>query len=658
MSITKADFDKIWGVSSSVPTYTFADADYADGWEFVGNLPPTRAMWDTLQRRNDQKTQYLAQYFGDVVSVAQYGAKGDGTTDDTTAIQSAIDHVASVGGGTVYFPKGDYVITDTINVNDSNVKLVGEGNRLAIIRPSTDLIIDSATNNVKWSVMAENVNTPVVTSLSAVASAGDTTIAVTSATGIEAGMLVYLRGTTSESPWTTQNSTTPSIVKGETNRVLSVSGTTITLQKPLSDSWDATEITTLTVTFVKPLVGIQISNLGVSSPNNAEDDGRNYRGFAVKGCVDAVIDSCYGYGCGISCYESYYSYKSKLNNNVVENCWSYKVGTTTNNGLGYGLRCTGDSLSEIVNNIGDECRHCVDISGDYPSHGVVVANNNFAQKINTYGVISTHEPAEGCLFINNIVKTDGTSLNIRGESIVIKNNYIEGNAYNENGRNNEYTGNTFKGYIIFTTPYTNDKNNYIIVKNNVFHANASIYFESNSNISASYENVYGLIVQGNINFVNVSNQTGMVNVSNAGVSPVIFEYGFIFKDNYEKNAQGNLLTKSLFVTNMTNATIGHDDFDPIATDTYCKVQEPSNAVRGETEWRTRLYKPTWYNGTKWVDANGKQPTLNASVAPTSGTYERGAIVWNTQPTAGGYIGWICVTAGTPGTWKGFGAIEA
>lgn len=44
--------------------------------------------------------------------------------------------------------------------------------------------------------------------------------------------------------------------------------------------------------------------------------------------------------------------------------------------------------------------------------------------------------------------------------------------------------------------------------------------------------------------------------------------------------------------------------------------------------------------------------------PTTGTYNRGDIVLYTAPSAGGYIGAVCVTAGTPGTWKEFGAILA
>jgi hypothetical protein len=45
-----------------------------------------------------------------------------------------------------------------------------------------------------------------------------------------------------------------------------------------------------------------------------------------------------------------------------------------------------------------------------------------------------------------------------------------------------------------------------------------------------------------------------------------------------------------------------------------------------------------------------------SAAPTLGTWEVGGIVYNKSPVAGGTTGWICTTAGTPGTWKTFGAI--
>ncbi|OMF47706.1 MULTISPECIES: glycosyl hydrolase family 28-related protein [Paenibacillus] len=55
--------------------------------------------------------------------------------------------------------------------------------------------------------------------------------------------------------------------------------------------------------------------------------------------------------------------------------------------------------------------------------------------------------------------------------------------------------------------------------------------------------------------------------------------------------------------------------------------------------------------------NGKTKT-SAAAAPTSGAWKQGDIVYNTAPAAGGFIGWVCVVAGSPGTWKTWGAITA
>ena len=43
--------------------------------------------------------------------------------------------------------------------------------------------------------------------------------------------------------------------------------------------------------------------------------------------------------------------------------------------------------------------------------------------------------------------------------------------------------------------------------------------------------------------------------------------------------------------------------------------------------------------------------------PTTGNYTKGDIVWNSNPVPGGFVGWICTIAGSPGQWKQFGAIS-
>jgi len=51
-------------------------------------------------------------------------------------------------------------------------------------------------------------------------------------------------------------------------------------------------------------------------------------------------------------------------------------------------------------------------------------------------------------------------------------------------------------------------------------------------------------------------------------------------------------------------------------------------------------------------------TVDGTAVPTTGTWNRGDQIRNTAPSPGGFIGWVCTTAGTPGTWKTFGAISA
>jgi len=57
--------------------------------------------------RPPRETPPLAAGAG-MISVTDFGAQGDGKTDCTRALQSAIDLAASRGGGGVWFPAGLY----------------------------------------------------------------------------------------------------------------------------------------------------------------------------------------------------------------------------------------------------------------------------------------------------------------------------------------------------------------------------------------------------------------------------------------------------------------------------------------------------------------------------------------------------------------------
>lgn len=52
------NFDLIFGQNAS-QQYAWNDADYRNGWETIGNIPPTAAQFDALQRQNDMKMKKL-----------------------------------------------------------------------------------------------------------------------------------------------------------------------------------------------------------------------------------------------------------------------------------------------------------------------------------------------------------------------------------------------------------------------------------------------------------------------------------------------------------------------------------------------------------------------------------------------------------------------
>lgn len=71
-------------------------------------------------------TRTIQDKLRDAVSVKDFGAVGNGVTNDVAAIQAAIDAVAAAGGGTVFLPEGTYATTSRIQPK-SNVHIVGEG---------------------------------------------------------------------------------------------------------------------------------------------------------------------------------------------------------------------------------------------------------------------------------------------------------------------------------------------------------------------------------------------------------------------------------------------------------------------------------------------------------------------------------------------------
>lgn len=119
------EYSDILAVSDSY-TYKGEAAGYTHQTGVDSSNPTTR----TLQRKID-----------DVVSVKDFGAAGDGVTDDTAAINRALFQLFSRESNTeirrsLLFPAGVYLVTDTVKI-PTYAKIYGEGKSSSIIRRST-----------------------------------------------------------------------------------------------------------------------------------------------------------------------------------------------------------------------------------------------------------------------------------------------------------------------------------------------------------------------------------------------------------------------------------------------------------------------------------------------------------------------------------------
>lgn len=90
-------------------------------------------------------------------------------------------------------------------------------------------------------------------------------------------------------------------------------------------------------------------------------------------------------------------------------------------------------------------------------------------------------------------------------------------------------------------------------------------------------------------------------------------------------------------------TVGHEHKDGTTTRVYGKlsvgVKNPREQfeVAGNMRWGNRLF-------------------TQGNTVPTLGNFQKGDVVWNTEPKEGSYVGWVCTQGGTPGLWKPFGMI--
>lgn len=196
-----------------------ASATYAAEVAYGQPLEATDTIFAGLVATGAATTAALDRTYRAHVSVKEYGAIGDGTTDDTTAVQAALTAGA---GGSVYFPPGTYRLTGNLLATDGT-DVSGGGAGTTVLDWSGKGAY-SADALMRWSPGTLTDSTL----LAADAAPGDGTLTVPEGHPFETGDIVRI---------TADEVLFGEMVKAEFQRVLTAEAGVLTLSGPVFDSY-------------------------------------------------------------------------------------------------------------------------------------------------------------------------------------------------------------------------------------------------------------------------------------------------------------------------------------------------------------------------------------------------------------------------------------
>ncbi len=211
------------------------------------------------------------------INVMNYGATGNGTTDDTAAINNAI--AALTSGSTLLFPCGTYLTTAQLTINTSNVTV--DGGSCATIRniaSGTIMVIGPSSGNPDYG--------PAV-ALSATANELATNFTTVSSLGVAAEDYVRIQqGGKDFSTDAAPGHDTGCDLGGcrsELLKVAAVSGNTIAVTTALHASYNPSVNAPTAQKLLGPLTGITVKNI------TFDGNGSNVYGLRMVGVADSAV---------------------------------------------------------------------------------------------------------------------------------------------------------------------------------------------------------------------------------------------------------------------------------------------------------------------------------------------------------------------------------
>jgi hypothetical protein len=541
------------------------------------------------------------QRFADVdleVDVSEFGARGDGVTNNTGRLQAALDALEAAGGGTLHIPAGTY-LTDEVIVNGDRIRLVGDG--------AATVLRKTGSAGVLLRLLGDDAT---VECMSLEAGAQSCYLIRANVDGVAVAPIERVR--LEELRLVCDHRTAKAIFVG--------------LYKDVEIRRCHAE-NTLTQIADSLTFGITLHSGTSQYSYNATVERCTVRGF-FQGIVSYgtgirqrtaisrnLVESALDMG-----IVSYHAARCSVIENVVKSCAAgiYADSTVDVDGNVYGNRvafnliqaCTTWGIrteemigASIVGNTCTECQDGIIVSG---GTGGTAINGNSCYANSRYGIWADKEqtPANYHLydltFSGNVCKANGADgMRIGG---VKRSCIVSGCVLTDNGRATSPAASNTDAGLRLTTCVDGAVTNTVVIVGCTFGNNIG----ATAGTGLSGYQGYGICLD------------------NQSTSRAV-----IVGCYFEALGQFNVRSSYNFLNILGNV---------FKDGTYS------------------LPNASW---TASGNVGGGFLTLSqGTAAPTTGTWQAGDRVQNTAPAAGGKVGWVCVTAGTPGTWKPYGAIDA
>jgi len=618
-------------------------------------------------------------------SVKDFGAVGDGVTDDSAAVQTAVNNMTA--GGTLVFPFGTYKINTSILVPYSNITIIGNGSTI----DATTLAYNGA---VRGSGAVFRVVTPsafYTTTLTATANQGSYTLALASATGFAVGQTVRCISTEAQ-----YRNGTSIAYYCDVNKITNVSGLNITLESPLQYPLTVSPYT-VTVRSVMPIENINISGftmLGGGVRATPLANGNGPCGIYGQGVDNISVEDCKFYGFqGIAVYVEY------VQDFMVADCYFEGVDPTVvitegqNSGF-YAAYATYGRRVLFTRCVGQRVRHIFDgfMVFQFIQSDSVASNNH-------RGAFGSHENVYDLDIVGNVTYSCAAAVVLRALTA-----NVTGNTFTAGTGNNA-------NWIGFTT------NLAITMSQMLYTDPGQARFVINSNRMYSYGIGTGAVaVVGSFDQLTISDNLFVggapsIQSNNADINlnnVVITGNSFLF-DGSVANTSAITMVQAINGTLrnwvVSNNTARNHTFQLISMHGCNDVTNPADCIkitdnlalvapgstqtavnlrslgyygdniviRGNSQWgttasvqtvsvcsgetyRLRAFPVVELNDETIKTNQGNRAVIYASsTTPTAlnnATIFRGSIIENTASSAGGPNYWVVTTSGTNGTIAG------